>query len=318
MVRMRSYEAIKCLLPTKIRKLRWVVVSIIGIVFVTCCVLGGFALVKGPFMALVQPAEIIIIGGAAFGTIFISTPMPVIKILAGKVMGILNNRFNKQTYLELLTLMYELFNKARRDGLISLEAELANPKEGAIIGKYPSFLMDHHAVNFMVDTLKLMVNGISDQHELEKLMDAELETHHEEGGLPAAVLNKVGDSLPGLGIVAAVLGIVVTMQSIGGAVEEVGHHVGAALVGTFLGVLLAYGYVGPLATRVEHDAQEEGKYLECIKAGLLSFAGGTNPMIAVEFARKVIFTFNRPSNDEMEGACRQAKAGASQQQQGAA
>jgi chemotaxis protein MotA len=290
------------------------VFSIIGIVFVTCCVLGGFAIVKGPFMVLVQPAEFLIIAGSAFGTIFISTPLPVIKILTGKMTGILSNRFSKQTYLELLTLMYELFNKARRDGLISLEAELANPKEGAIISKYLSFLKNHHAVNFMIDTLKLMVNGISDQHELEKLMDAELETHHEEGGLPAAALNKVGDSLPGLGIVAAVLGIVVTMQSINGPVERIGEHVGAALVGTFLGVLLAYGYVGPLATRIEHDAQEEGKYLECIKAGLLSFAGGTNPLIAVEFARKVIFTFNRPSNDEMEEACRQAKAGASQPQ----
>jgi chemotaxis protein MotA len=289
------------------------VISIVGLVFVTICVLGGFAMVKGPFAVLMQPAEFLIIAGSAFGTIFVSTPLPVIKILTGKITGILANRFNKKTYLDLLTLMYELFNKARRDGLISLEAELANPKEGAIISKYPSFLKDHHAVDFMTDTLKLMVNGISDQHELEKLMDAELETHHEEGGLPAAVLNKVGDSLPGLGIVAAVLGIVVTMQSIGGPVEQIGHHVGAALVGTFLGVLLAYGYVGPLAARVEHDAHEEGKYLECIKAGLLSFAGGTNPMIAVEFARKVIFTFNRPSNNEMEEACRQAKAGGAQQ-----
>ncbi len=275
--------------------------------------MGGFAMVKGPFMALVQPAELIIIAGAALGGIIIGNPVQVLKILTGKITGVLSNRFTKQTYLDLLTLMYELFNKARRDGLISLEQELANPKEGAIISKYGSFLKNHHAVDFMTDTLKLMVNGISDQHELEKLMDAELETHHEEGGLPAAILSKTGDGLPGLGIVAAVLGIVVTMQSINGPIEKIGEHVAAALVGTFLGVLLSYGYVQPLAARLEHDAHEEGKYLECIKAGLLSFAGGTNPMIAVEFARKVIFTFNRPSNNEMEEACRQAKAGAAQQ-----
>jgi chemotaxis protein MotA len=278
-------------------------------VFVTICVLGGFAMVKGPFMVLIQPAEFVIIAGSSLGAVFISTPLPIIKILTGKITGVLRNRFTKAVYLELLILMYELFNKARRDGLISLEQELANPKEGALMSKYPSFLKNHHAMEFMTDTLKLMVNGISDVHELEKLMDSELETHHEESGLPSGVLNRVGDGLPGLGIVAAVLGIVVTMQSINGPVEKIGEHVGAALVGTFLGVLLSYGYVGPLASRIEQDAHEEGKYLECIKAGLLSFAGGTNPLIAVEFARKVIFTFNRPSNAEMEEACRQAKAG---------
>ncbi len=285
--------------------------AIIGIVVTIVCVAGGYAMAKGPFAVLMQPAEFVIIVGASVGGVFIGTPPPVLKVLAGKVPQIFSaSKFTKATYLELLSLLYELFGKARKEGLIALESEVNDPEQGTIFSKYQGFLKNHHAVDFLCDTMKLMVNGVTDSFEIEKAMDAELETHHQEGVLPAGVLAKVGDGLPGLGIVAAVLGIVITMQSIDGPVEEIGHHVAAALVGTFLGILLSYGFVQPISTQLEHMAHAEGKYLECIKASLISFAGGANPIIAVEYGRKVIYSFDRPSNAEMEEACKQAKKAA--------
>jgi chemotaxis protein MotA len=285
--------------------------SIIGVVVVTVCVMGGYAMAHGPFQVLYQPSEFIIIVGAALGGVLIGTPPAILKILAGKLPKVFaGSGYNKAAYLEMLSLLYEIFGKARKEGLIALEQEVNDPHGGEIFKKYPGFLKNHHAVDFLCDTLRLMVNGVTDTFEIEKAMDAELETHHQEGGLPSGVLAKVGDGLPGLGIVAAVLGIVITMQSIDGPVEEIGHHVAAALVGTFLGILLSYGYIQPLSTQLEHMAHEESKYLEAIKAGVISFTGGANPIVAVEFARKVIYSFNRPSNSEMEEACKQAKSAA--------
>ena len=282
--------------------------AIIGVFVVTGCVLGGYAMAHGPFAILFQPAEVVIIGGAALGGLLIGTPLPVLKIIASKLPGVFGSSpYNKQAYLSLLSMLYEIFGKARKQGLIALEQEVNNPEQGEIFKKYPQFLKNHHAVDFLCDTLKLMVNGVTDTFEIEKAMDAELDTHHQEGALPAGVLAKVGDGLPGLGIVAAVLGIVITMQSIDGPVEEIGHHVAAALVGTFLGILMSYGYIQPISSQLEHMAHEESKFLEAIKAGVISFTGGANPVVAVEFARKVIYSFNRPSNAEMEEACKQAK-----------
>ena len=232
----------------------------------------------------------------------------MLKIIVGKLPGVFGGSpYNKQAYLSMLSMLYEIFGKARKEGLIALEQEVNNPEQGEIFKKYPQFLKNHHAVDFLCDTLKLMVNGVTDTFEIEKAMDAELETHHQEGALPSGVLAKVGDGLPGLGIVAAVLGIIITMQSIDGPVEEIGHHVAAALVGTFLGILMSYGYIQPISSQLEHMANEESKFLEAIKAGVISFTGGANPVVAVEFARKVIYSFNRPSNAEMEEACKQAK-----------
>jgi chemotaxis protein MotA len=273
--------------------------------------MGGFAMAHGPFQVLVQPSEFVIIVGAALGGTLIGTPLPVLSMLAGKLPKVFTGGgYSKATYLELLAMLYEIFGKARKEGLIALEQEVNNPHEGEIFKKYPGFLKNHHAVDFLCDTLKLMVNGVTDTFEIEKAMDAELDTHHQESALPAAVLAKVGDGLPGLGIVAAVLGIVITMQSIDGPVEEIGHHVAAALVGTFLGILLSYGYLQPLSSQLEHMAHADSKFLESIKAGVISFTGGANPIVAVEFARKVIYSFNRPSNTEMEEACKQAKTAA--------
>jgi len=285
--------------------------AIIGMVVVTAAILGGFAMEKGPFLVLVQPAELVIIIGSALGTVLIGAPPSILMILAKRIVNIFSGaKFSKSTYLELLSMQYEVFGKARREGLIALEQQVNKPEEAEIFKRYPTFLKNHHAVGFFCDTLKLMVNGVTDPFEIEKFMDAELETHHEEGGLPSGVLTKVGDSLPGLGIVAAVLGIVITVQAIDGPPQEIGHKVGAALVGTFLGILLSYGYLQPLAAQIEHMAHEEGKYLQCIKAGLICFANGANPLVAAEFARKVIFSFNRPSGTEMEETCKKAKAGA--------
>jgi len=280
-------------------------------IVVTAAILGGFAMEKGPFLVLVQPAELVIILGSAFGTVLIGASPTVLKILVSRIIAIFTgSKFGKETYLELLSMLYEVFGKGRREGLIALEQQVNKPEESEIFKRYPSFLKNHHAVDFLCDTLKLMVNGVTDPFEIEKFMDAELETHHEEGALPSGVLTKVGDSLPGLGIVAAVLGIVITVQAIDGPPKEIGHKVGAALVGTFLGILLSYGYLQPLASQIEHMAHEESKYFQCIKAGVMCFANGANPMVAAEFARKVIFSFNRPSGVEMEEACKKAKAGA--------
>ncbi|MEW5974638.1 MAG: flagellar motor stator protein MotA [Acidobacteriota bacterium] len=282
--------------------------AIIGIVVVTVAVLGGFAMAGGPFLVLVQPSEFVVICGAALGAVLIGNPPTVLKLMAQRLPAIFTGgAYHKQAYLELLTMLYELFNKARKDGLIGLEEEVMKPDSSQIFSRYPAFLKNHLAMDFLCDTLKLMINGVTDTHEIEKAMDAELETHHQEGGLAPGILSKMGDGLPGLGIVAAVLGIIITMQSMDGPPEEIGHHVAAALVGTFLGVLLSYGYIQPLSTQLEHMAHEESKYLECIKAAIISFAGGANPVVAVEFARKIIYSFNRPTNAEMEEACKQAK-----------
>ncbi len=282
--------------------------AIIGVLVVTGCVLGGYAMAHGPLAILFQPAEVVIIAGAAIGGVLTATPLPVLKMLIGKLpMVFKGSPYNRETYTSMLAMLYEVFGKARKEGLIALEQEVNDPHSGEIFKKYPQFLNNHHALDFLCDTLKLMVNGVTDSFEIEKAMDAELETHHQESALPAGVLAKVGDGLPGLGIVAAVLGIVITMQSIDGPVEQIGHHVAAALVGTFLGILMSYGYIQPISTQLEHIAHQESKFLESIKAGVISFTGGANPIVAVEFARKVIYSFNRPSNVEMEEACKEAK-----------
>ena len=283
--------------------------AIIGIVVVTGAILGGFAMEHGPFGVLIQPAELLIIGGAALGTVFIGTPPIVLKSVPSALMKVfIGAKYSKNSYLELLTMLYEIFVKARKDGLVGLEAEVTKPAEGTIFPRYPNFLKNHHALDFFCDSMKLLLNGVTDTFELEKAMDAEIETHHEEGGLVSSVFSKVGDGLPGLGIVAAVLGIVITVQAIDGPPEEIGHKVGAALVGTFLGILLSYGYIQPIGGHMEHIAGEEAKYFQCIKAAMISFSGGANPLIAIEFARKSIYSFNRPSSTEMEEACKQAKA----------
>ncbi len=274
---------------------------IIGVITVLGCVAGGYVLSHGNLAALWQPFELLIIGGAAFGAFVISNPGTVIKGALGSIGTLLKgSKHNKKSYMEVLALMYDLFTKARKEGLMALEADIDEPENSPIFQKYPSILKNHHVLDFIADYLRLMVGGNMNPFELENLMDVELETHHAEAHKVPAAITAVSDALPGFGIVAAVLGIVITMGSIGGPIEELGAHVAAALVGTFLGILLAYGFVGPMATSLSGILDEEGKVFECIKVCLLASLNGYAPQIAVEFGRKALESHVRPGFQELE------------------
>jgi chemotaxis protein MotA len=274
---------------------------IIGSLVVLGAVLGGFALEGGPFLVLLQIAEFMIIGGSAVGALLISTPSKLLSTIIKKVMGSLKGTgITKQTYLNLLKLMYELFQIIRKDGLLALEAHVERPEESKIFSNYPELLGQHHLITFMTDTLRLIVIGGIAPHEIESLMDIDIETHHHEGTKPGMILQKIGDSMPGLGIVAAVLGIVITMQAIDGPPEEIGHKVAAALVGTFLGIFLSYGFIQPLATNIDLANDEESKVFDVIKSGVIAAAKAFSPIVAVEFARRTICEDCRPSFQEME------------------
>jgi chemotaxis protein MotA len=261
----------------------------------------------GPLGVLVQPSEFIVIGGAALGALIISTPISILKALIGQIARFFGSRPGKSDYLDLLGMLYQLFKVTQQSGVMALEAHVEDVQKSAIISKYPKFLANHHAVAFLTDSVKVIILGGIAPHDLEALMDEDLHVHHSEVGKPAATLTKVSDSLPGLGIVAAVLGIVITMQSIDGPPEEIGHHVAAALVGTFLGILMCYGFVGPMATNLEHIVADEAHYLVCIKTGLLAVYKGFPPAIAIEFARRVLPNEVRPSFEETEQYCKGQK-----------
>jgi len=274
---------------------------IIGFIIVSASVMGGYILSHGEPMALWQPYELLVIGGSAFGAFVISNPGKVIKSVFKSIpLMMKGSKYSKSLYLDLLGLMFDIFSKARKDGLMALEVDIDAPNESPIFSKYPKILADHHVMDFISDYLRLMVGGNMNPFELENLMDIELETHHHESGQAHSALTKVSDALPGFGIVAAVLGIVITMASIGGPPEILGQHVGAALVGTFLGILLAYGFVGPMAACLEHISDEEGKFFECIKVCLLASLNGYAPQIAVEFGRKTLYSSERPGFMELE------------------
>ena len=274
---------------------------IIGCIIVTASVLVGYVLAHGNLMAIWQPIELLIIGGAAFGAFIITNPVSVIKKVFASIPQLLGgSKYNKKSYMELLALMYDLFNKSRKDGIMSLETDIDEPDQSPLFQKYPKIVKNHHVMDFITDYLRLMVSGSMNPFELENLMDVELETHHHEAALPSHALNNVSDGLPGFGIVAAVLGVVITMNSLDGPVTEIGAHVAAALVGTFLGILLAYGFVGPMGAYLGHLAQEESKFLECIKVCFLATLNGYSPQIAVEFGRKTLYSSDRPTFQELE------------------
>lgn len=281
---------------------------IIGIIIAIGCVLGGFVMINGPLAVLFQPAEFIVIGGAVLGAVITGTPLKVLVSLFKKLpSAVKGSPYDKAAFSELLRMQYETYVNAKKGGLLSLESDVNDPVSSPLFTKYPKFLANHHATEFFCDGMKLLINGAAQPEELEVAMDAEIETHHEENAIFPSVLNRVADSLPGLGIVAAVLGIVIAMQHLDGPPEELGHQVAAALVGTFLGLLLSYGVVAPIAANLESLAQEEARYFACIKAGLVAFAGGVAPTTAIEFARKTIYTFNRPSTAELEPQLREIK-----------
>jgi len=283
---------------------------IIGIAVVIIGVIGGFMMHGGPPMVLLQWNEFLIIGGAAIGSLLIGTPFPILLSLVGKITAILKgDQYTKAEYLRLLQTQYELFNMARKDGLISLEPHIMDPSKSAVFSKNTFLLKNHHALDYLCDTMKLLLGGGIPPHDLEALLDAEIDTHHAEKATAPGLVQKLGDALPGLGIVAAVLGIVITMQAINGPPEEIGEKVAAALVGTFLGILMSYGFLQPMSTHMELLNQSEARYMECIKAGIVSYAKGNAPTVVVEFARRVIFTAVRPTFNEVDEAVRALKAG---------
>jgi chemotaxis protein MotA len=281
---------------------------IIGLAVVLVSVLGGFLMEGGNFLVLMQWAEFVIIGGSALGALIVATPKTTLVKMVKFILGSLkSSEVSKESFKELLELLYETFQTARVKGLLTLEQHVEKPEESELFTKYPVIMKNHHSLEFLVDSLKLMVVGGVPPLELETLLESDLETQEEEGKKPAEALARTADSLPGLGIVAAVLGIVLTMGAIGGPAAEVGHKVGAALVGTFLGVLLCYGFLSPLSAQIEYQAALGELYLRSIKAGVVAYAKGMPPIVAVEFARRVIVMDFRPSFAEVEEACRAIK-----------
>jgi len=282
---------------------------IIGIAIVLGCVLGAFVSHGGNIFALYQPSELVIIGGAALGGFVISNGLGTLKHAFAGVMGMMKGpKYKKAHYMDLLGLLYDLFNIARKDGVLGLEREIDDPSKSAVFKKHELTLKDHHAVEFIQDYLRMMVSGDMNPFQLENLMDIELQTHHHEEEQVAQAISKVADALPGFGIVAAVLGIVNTMGALGGPVTEIGHKVAAALVGTFLGILMAYGFVGPMANAIENKAKEEATYLTVLKTCIVAMVQGYGPQIAVEFGRKVMPTAMRPTFAELEAHVRGKKS----------
>jgi chemotaxis protein MotA len=279
--------------------------SIIGIVIVFGAIVSGYLMEHGNLMVLVQPAELVIIFGAAVGTVVVANPLPVLTGIAKGLVGVITGgSYTKAYYLENLKMIYELFNLARKAGTAKLEEDVDNPQKSAVFSKYPKFLKNHHASNFLCDTLRMAVSGGVDPLEIDQMMDVDLEVHHRESGEPVAALSTMADALPGLGIVAAVLGVVITMGALGGPKEEIGHKVASALVGTFLGILLCYGVFGPLAAAMTKQNEAEAHYYGFLRMAALAFIKGLSPIMAVELARRSIPSGVRPSFKEAESACR--------------
>ncbi|MBV8805401.1 MAG: flagellar motor stator protein MotA [Sinobacteraceae bacterium] len=277
-------------------------IQIIGSLVVVGCVIGGFILEGGHILALWHPTEVLIIVGAALGAFMTSNPPKVCKAAFAGALGFVKGpRYKRDDYIALLKLLYEILVKIRKEGLMSIEGDLEAPDGGALFKNYPQITADHHLMDFIRDCLRLMVGGSLDPHELESLLEQELEAHHQEVHEPASAVQKVADALPGFGIVAAVLGIVNTMASLEGAdTATIGHKVGAALVGTFLGILVSYGFVGPIAAAMAHHANEETKAFEVVKMALVATVRGYVPAVAIEFSRKLLGSDLRPTFGDLE------------------
>ena len=279
--------------------------AIIGIVVVIGAVIGGFLMEKGHIQVLIQPAELLILGGAAIGTLLVANPIHILKGIGAGLVGVLKGSpFNKARYLSTLKMMYQFLNKVRKEGLLSVENDVEKPKESSIFKNYPEFLNDHHAKDFVCDTLRTAITGGVEPFDMDQMMELDMEVHHHEATQPVSALTTVADALPGLGIVAAVLGVVITMGSLGGPPEEIGEKVAAALVGTFLGILACYGVAGPLSSSMAKSADAENEYLHVLRVLLLAFLKGSAPMIAIEMGRRAIPAHVRPSFDEMEKSCK--------------
>ena len=282
---------------------------LIGYAVILGAVFGGFAMAGGHLGSLLQPVELLMIFGSATGAFLVANPNKVIKSTLKALPSLFRgSRYSKSLYMETLALLFEILAKVRKEGLMSIEGDVETPEQSPIFSKYPMVTSDHHVVEFLTDYLRLMVGGNLNAFEIENLMDNELETHHEEGSVPIHAIEKMGDALPAFGIVAAVMGVVHTMESVGIPPAELGKLIAAALVGTFLGILLAYGFVGPLATLLQHKLDESTKMLQCIKVTLLASLNGYAPQVAVEFGRKVLCSTERPTFMELEEDVKQRKA----------
>ncbi len=283
-------------------------ILISGVLVIVLAVLTGYGLHGGSLALLWQPLEFLIIFGAATGAFLIANPLKVIKQTGAMVPAIFRGSiYTKELYMELLAMLYELFHKAQREGLLAIEADIDEPDKSELFQRYPRVVAHHDAMEFLIDYLRLMVGGSMNPHELESLMDVELETHHQEAELPAHAIHRVADALPGFGIIAAVLGIIIAMGSIDGPIHVIGELVAVALIGTFLGILAGYSFVGPLSAAMEHKAREKTKFLEVIKATIVAILNGYKPVLAVEFGRKVMYESERPSFQELEDCVRQRK-----------
>ncbi|HXR39840.1 MAG TPA: flagellar motor stator protein MotA [Terracidiphilus sp.] len=279
--------------------------AIIGILVVFGAVIGGFLMEKGHMAVLMQPAELLIIAGAATGTLLVANPLHIIKGVAAGLTGVLKGSgFDKRRYLSTLKMMYQFLNKVRKEGLLSVEMDVEKPRESSIFKNYPEFVNDHHARDFVCDTLRTAITGGVEPFDMDQMMELDMEVHHHAEMQPVQALTTVADALPGLGIVAAVLGVVITMGSLGGPPEQIGEKVAAALVGTFLGILLCYGVAGPLSSNMSKTADAHNEYLHVLRVLLLAFLKGSAPMIAIELGRRAIPAHVRPSFDEMEKNCK--------------
>ncbi len=270
-----------------------------GVIFVA--VIGCFALEGGRFGILIQPLEFVIIVGAAVGSYIIANRGHVLGRTVGYLMSIFRGRrYNKDSYLELLSLLYTAFKLAKTKGMLALEQHVENPQESNLFQRFPAFMNDQSSLVFLCDYLRLLTLGTDNPHEVEALMDEEIETNHQEAMLVPGALQVVADALPAIGIVAAVLGVIVTMGYIDQPAPVIGEHIGAALTGTLMGVLLSYGFVGPVASSLKQDVEAEMKYLQCMKAGILAHMQGYAPAVSVEFARKALMSDVRPTFYEVE------------------
>src|SRR5271169_541665 len=284
---------------------------IIGIVVVFGAVVAGYLMEHGNLRVLLQPAELVTIGGAAIGTVLVANPLHILKKIGSGLAGAFgSSKFSKQKYLDTLKMMFELFSRARRDGLMALETDSDNPEKSTIFSKYPNFLKDHHALAFVCDSIRMASSGGIEPFDADQMLENDMDVHHYEATAPIGALSTVADSLPGLGIVAAVLGVVITMGSLGGPPEEIGKKVAAALVGTFLGILLCYGLVGPLAANMAKASDEQHAYLYVLRVVMISFLKGSAPIMAVEVGRRAIPGHLRPSFQEVEKNCRAGGAAA--------
>src|SRR5580658_2791625 len=282
--------------------------SIIGIVVVFGCIAAGYLMEHGSIKVLLQPAELIIIGGAALGTVLISNPVHTLKQMISGIFGVFgSSKYSTQRYVDSLKMMYELLQKARKEGLVALESDIEDPGKSPLLSKYEGFVKNHHAVSFVCDTMRMAVSGGVEVFDLDQMLEADMEVHHHEATEPVSGLTTMADSLPGLGIVAAVLGVVITMSALGGPPEEIGRKVAAALVGTFLGILLCYGLVGPLASRMGKMADEEHAFLQVLRVTMIAFLKGVAPIMAVEIGRRTVPGHVRPTFAVVEEACRGAK-----------